>query len=43
LQRQARGLGRFDAVDGVDSLGATGDIGGDLRAWFGSHGIDAAA
>lgn len=43
MERLARGLGKFDAVDGVDVLGATGDIGGDLRAWMGAHGIHAAA
>lgn len=36
LQRQARGLGEFDEVDGQDIL-RSGD---DVISWLGFHGID---
>lgn len=36
-QRQARGLGKYDAVEGVDTLRTSDDV----RRWFAGHGIAA--
>lgn len=38
LRRQARGLGKFDAIEGVDILHNSGD----LIEWLGAHEISAA-
>lgn len=37
LVRQSRGLGRYDAIEGVDLLQTSDDV----RRWLGGHGIAA--